>query len=326
MTIPALTSFPAYGNPPKLKYTFLGDGSTSLGTITYVGDYLARSNITGTDSYGNGNTQLATILNSTIAHNLEPIYDVQTNPGTGTGTPTDWTSQWNMYFRPSTFPGGIGNELVLNQLTRVNTEWSTLITRPQGGHKITRNQDANPCNTLYFETMMRVPSNLADILDGYVGTFAWMEPIAFKTAASSSNQDGRFSLQIGLKTGETGFRARWQFDTGATPVMVFWTSDSYEGSIVPGKEYLIKIWIDRPAAGSLDIVNGVSQVTMTRLDTNEYIVVADQHGLQFWGASGKPISRIYRTCYTGGFPATGNIEISFSNLKIWDKRPHILIP
>ena len=198
--------------------------------------------------------------------------------------------------------------------------------------------------------MVKIPDNLADIFVRTDGYGAWAEIHAVKCWSANSN-DARISIIVSRLNGETGFRLKFQFDNcgfnESTLVLdgvitPYWYDYTDEGAIRAGEWYKITYFFKRPPAGKSDLTNGRAQCVLTRLSTDEQIVVTDRIGGtsllpadaikhvtnsgRFWGYYEHEFTRyIIALCYTGGFPATGTIKWIFSNYEFWTKRPYFLI-
>ena len=165
----------------------------------------------------------------------------------------------------------------------------------------------------------KLPSNLSDILDSYAtGTgVRWMEFLAIKNGNltdPNGGTDSRFTIQAVRLNGETGMCYRFQFDSGAGGGTIYWGPfHSTEGSLVPGVWHEYIVYFEQPAYTS-DTINGICQVVIKNLVSGEIVATLNKRGGQFYGSLGRNISRISsELCYTGGWPATGQIEISFSD-------------
>lgn len=319
-------------NQPKLLYTFRADNSINLGTLDYVPPgvptvpYYAKSDITGSDSMGNGKTQLQTALNSTVNWQYANIIVTPDDVGSP-ATLADFAAVYTKTISANDMPGGKGNKFTLTQLKRSSAKWADT-SRPQSLIFTTRTQN-NPLNTLYVRKKITIPSNMIAVLSGSA-SIGWCETDAIKCSHDIGNTvDLRYSNQVFKKQGESGLRFMAQIDrgTGGSPVSATYPKLSAEGSCIPGDTYLMEYFIKRPATGGAsNLTDGLYQVVYTNLRTNERFEVCNEVGGIHWGVNNGQFSLFYHyLSYTGGFDAPNPFVLEFSDLEYWDMPPNALI-
>jgi hypothetical protein len=318
-------------NSAKLLWSCKLDGSISMGTPDYVPPgvpstpYYFRSDWSGSDSAGNGKTQLQTALGSNV---LWQNYYILVNPDdVVTTTTADLTAVFDFSIATNDLIGGTGNKIVMTQKKRSSTKWDSSTSRPQAGMFTTLIQ-ANQVYDLYVRKIFKVPSNMAAVLAG-APSIGWCEYDAIKCSHNlGSTVDLRYSFQISKLSGESGLRFMAQIDrgTGGTPLTGY-PLYSAEGSCVPGNTYLMEYYIRRPRTGfASNTTDGLFQNVLTDLNTNTRYVVANVSGGVHFGVNSGQMSLFYHYLqYTGGFDTGNNFVLEMSNLEYWNKPPNGLI-
>jgi len=346
MPLPAFSNIPLHGSNATLLFSMYFNGDIAITTPDNAATiYYYTGAITGSDSNGHG---VATINSAFGVTGSAPVFEVQyimddilvDHPLADRFTTT---------IRTSTFPGGIGNEIEVNQVARSETEWSG--SRPQMEITIELNNSTEAIDEYYCTKMFEVPSNILDIIDRPAGgwSVAWMMVEDVKCGPSTTN-DARINIQIIRVNGETGLRLRAQIDDsgvstitgelngsgvinglditypGGVPTATTPPYDQTdEGVIVAGEKYRLEYWIKR-SAGRDDLLTGRFVVVLTRLSTGVRYTVINQTGGQFWGYNSHHFKRFFPVIlYTGGFPSSGYATIKLSNIEYWTKPPYILV-
>ena len=316
----------------KLLWTSRLDNSVSLGTLDYVPPgvptvpYYAKSDITGTDTMGNSKTQLETALNSTVNYQYANIIVTPDDVGSPT-TLADFAAVYDVSILPNDFPGGKGNKLKIVQKKRSSTKWSGF--RPQGLIFTTRTQNA-ALNTLYVRKKIKIPSNMVDVLSGSASV-GWCEIDAIKCSHDIGNTvDLRYSIQVFKLSGESGLRFICQIDRGSGGTIIdtsTYPKQTVEGACNPGDTYLLEYYIKRPATGGAsNQTDGLYQVVITNLVTNQRYEIANVVGGTHWGVNNGQFSLFYHyLSYTGGFPSSGTFDLEIADLEYWNRPPNALI-
>lgn len=293
--------------PANVIWSNLWDNAVTIGAPATSGAaYFFKSTVTGADSRGYAGSDLAALFGGTGVFEFQYIIDP---------SDTVLSSTFDTTVAASTAPGGKGNQLTFTQKKRVAAVNDGSRPQAQTMTYLTGTTRRKIC----IKQKFKLPSNLSDILDSYAaGTgVRWMEFLAIKNGNlpdPNGSTDSRFTIQAVRLNGETGMRYRFQFDSGAGGGTVYWGPfHSSEGSLVPGVWHEYTVYFEQPA-GTSDTTNGICQVVIQNLVSGEIVATLNQKGGQFYGSLGRNISRISsELCYTGGWPATGQISISFSD-------------
>lgn len=293
--------------PANVIWSNLWDNAVTIGAPATSGAaFFFKSTVTGADSRGYSGSDLAALFGGTGVFEFQYII---------ADTDTVLSDTFDTIVAPTTAPGGKGNQLTFIQKKRKDAINSGSRPQAQTMTYLTGTTRRKICIRQKF----KLPANLSDILDSYAdGTgVRWMEFLAIKNGNltdPNGGTDSRFTIQAVRLNGETGMCYRFQFDSGAGGGTIYWGPfHSMEGSLVPGVWHEYIVYFEQPAYTS-DTINGICQVVIKNLVSGEIVATLNQRGGKFYGSLGRNISRISsELCYTGGWPATGQIEVSFSD-------------
>lgn len=249
------------------------------------------------------------------------------------------SDRFTQTIRPSTFPGGIGNEIEINQLARVTyAPWT--VSKPQMELQLLLNNATQCRNEYYCSKFVEIPSNLGDWFNN-AGGVSWLVIEDVKCGTSTDN-DMRLTIDVIRRAGDTGYRFRSQLDDCGTNILTGVSggapggldiiypggvptvdaidyNDTDEGSVTPGSRYHLEYWIKR-SADSSDLTTGRFVAVATDMSTGVRQTLINKTGGQFWGYHSYHFQRFFPALvYTGGFPASGNVTMKFSNIEYWTK-------
>lgn len=309
----------------NVVWSCLWDGSVAIGTRAVDSvNYFFKSTVTGTDSRGHSGTELATLFGSTGAFEGQYII-VDSADITPVPREDGCDAVWSVTTTATDAPGGKGNKIVVLQKKRS----AAINTGSQPQFQMIGNLVGSTRRSICIKQKFKLPSNLSDILDSYAaGTGTrWMEFFAVKngnTGDPNSATDSRFTIQaVRMRTNnvdETGMKYMFQFDSGSGGGTNFWGTSLYsaEGSLVPGVWHEFTMYIEQPATGGVNnLTDGIFRCKIQNLVTGDIVADVSKYGGQFYGPLERKLTRISPVlCYTGGWPATGTIQIEFSDLEI----------
>lgn len=319
---------------PQLKWSNLMDNAVVFpamaGSNTFYTEALDL--YTTYDSLGNRPYDLFSpsknILNTSAgvyirSENIIDSDDVSSN------TATDVAAVFTKSFATNDHPGGKGNKVVITQLKRTPPKWGD--GTPQVWQlTIGRYLPNNPLPALTYKFSMKVPSNLSEILTHTNPSLypAWFECLAFKGTTDNNNTQHRISIQLVKQPGETGMRFLVRFDlfnkdlngnalpVSATTPTFLWDMKSAEGSLIAGDTYDVYFHFDQRTP-STDLT-GVVKILIINTSKNTVAMNDMRTGVATCGYDAAPVGRLYFFgLYTGGFPASGNIQIEYGNLMFW---------
>jgi len=335
MPLPAFSNFPLQGSNARIIWSSLFNGTIALATPTSGDSLTYTGNVTGADSNSHG---VNTLDDAWQIAGGQAFYAQYLLDAAGALSTRFVTTS-----RPSTFVGGIGNEIEIKQVARSATEWSGSLPQCEFVMELSNTYfDTSPVNEYYCSKMIRIPSNMIDVLDRPAGvewTVAWSVIEDVKCGPVATN-DARIIINVLKVQGETGLRFRAALDNCGTDTLtgvnngiiaglnsdgVIDYGQTDESTAVPGKDYKIEYWIKR-SAGREDLTTGRFVAIATRMDTGERFTIINKTGGQFWGYHSHHFKRFFPIIvYTGGFPSSGDYTMVYSNIEYWSFSPYIII-
>lgn len=325
---------------PRLVWANRFDGAISYPEpLGKSGSRFYYTNQTGLDSLGFGSSALVTAFNggpSTI--NRREIILVTGNPSVSpfygdviTDTAADIPAVFDYSIVPNNLKGGRGNKLSVTQKKRSQPIWSTYDSAPQlWNDHIYRDQWLTKVMpALLYKFKVKLPGNMLAVLAGAGAYQGWFEHFALKFDDATVFTEARLALKTIISGGESGLRFQLAFDlfgknlNGVTlPAGPnnLWDVRSAEGAVIQGHTFDVAIYY-RPPLSKSDLVNGLTQVLITDIDTDTVVMAGSKSGVPMMGYSSSNVHRVmWNGLYTGGFPATGNISIEYSDNEAWSNR------
>lgn len=315
---------------PKLKYTHLFDGTLTLpadaslsgtGTAFYYGSW------TGADSLDYTPSDLNSALDtSTSYYRTEIIITSGASPSgdVNSGTYTDATDVYSRSTSANDMPGGKGNKYTITQLKRTPAEWNAQSTPQMWMGIVGRNSWASSqIPDLCYSYQVKVPANLADIMDRRAGFSEWLETFFIKSNSDNDSTDSRIAVTWNRDVTTRAFSWRILFDlfikdlygTALSSSNNLWGYSSEPGTLVAGHVYQVNLYFAPPA--SKTDMTGKVQVLIVDQTNNTVALAVTIKNVVMMGYNNHNFARVAMGgLYTGGFPPSGDITIEYGNFII----------
>jgi len=326
----ALDPFIPGGVGNTLKYTHFFDNTLALpadaslsgtGTAFYYGSW------TGADSIGYTPSDLNSALDtSTSYYRTEIIITSGASPSgdVNSGTYTDATDVYSRSTSANDMPCGKGNKYTITQLKRTPAEWDAQSTPQMWIGIVGRNSWASSqIPDLCYSYQVKVPSNLADIMDRRAGFSEWLETFFIKSNSDNNLTDSRIAVTWNRDVTTRAFSWRIRFDafvkdlygTALSSSNNLWGYSSEPGTIVAGHVYQVNLYF-APPESKTDLTGKVQALIIDQTD-NTVALAVTINNVVMMGYNNHNFARVAMGgLYTGGFPPSGDITIEYGNFMI----------
>lgn len=329
----ALDPFIPGGVGNTLKYTHFFDNTLALpadaslsgtGTAFYYGSW------TGADSIGYTPSDLNSALDTSTSYYrteiiISPGSSISSPPGdVNSGTYTDATDVYSWGTSANDMQGGKGNKFTITQLKRTTVEWNAQSTPQMWMGIVGRNSWASSqIPDLCYSYQVKVPSNLADIMDRRAGFSEWFETFFIKSNSDNNLTDSRIAVAWNRDVTTRAFSWRILFDlfvkdlygTALSSSNNLWGYSSEPGTLVAGHVYQVNLYFAPPA--SKTDMTGKVQVLIVDQTNNTVALAVTIKNVVMMGYNNHNFARVAMGgLYTGGFPPSGNITLEYGNFMI----------
>lgn len=326
----ALDPFIPGGAGNTLKYTHFFDNTLALpadaslsgtGTAFYYGSW------TGADSIGYTPSDLNSVLDTSTSYYrteiiISPGSSISSPPGdVNSGTYTDATDVYSRSTSANDMPGGKGNKYTITQLKRTPAEWNAQSTPQMWMGIVGRNSWASSqIPDLCYSYQVKVPSNLADIMDRRAGFSEWFETFFIKSNSDNNLTDSRIAVAWNRDVTTRAFSWRILFDlfvkdlygTALSSSNNLWGYSSEPGTLVAGHVYQVNLYFAPPE--SKTDLTGKAQALIIDQTDNTVALAVTINNVVMMGYNNHNFARVAMGgLYTGGFPPSGDITLEYGN-------------